>query len=204
MSKFLGAIGRGKTGGILLAAAGAALIFLLGWSAGQAAAQRQLYAALRESAAALPDPEHCALCGEITRHHALYLMDLATGRMDRLTVYETDPDRPWEVLPMDSQSTGTLQFQPCAGLTGVRDAAHTYTVDLPEDRALMDPAHFCRDCRTLLAGAVLERYVILDRYDPGCVRAYPVRRGSRVIRDYRVSVETRQGGRTLRVTGLLE
>lgn len=178
----------------------------MGWCAGQISTNRQAYAALWEAIATLPDPEHCALCGGITRHHALYLIDLSTGEMGRLTVYEAKPSCPWEVLPMDRQPTGTFRHQPCAGLMGIRDnGTCTCSVYLPEEYELMNPAHFCQNCRALLAGAGLEGYVILDRYDPTYVRAYPVRKNSsQVIRDYRVTVARMKGGAwELRVAGLL-
>lgn len=182
-----------------------ALAFALGWWAGRIATNRQAYAALWEAIVTLPDPEDCALCGEITRHHALYLIDLSTGEMDKLTVYEADLSRPWEILPMDRQPTGTFNFQPCAGLMGVRDTSlHTFAVTLPEERKLINPAHFCQNCRTLLAGIELEGYVILNHYDLNHVRAYPVHKNSnQVIRDYRVTVDKGKGGTwTLCVTGL--
>lgn len=194
-----------KRNSYLLAAAVAVLAFIMGWYAGQTATNRQAYAALWEAIAALPDPEHCALCGEITRHHALYLINLSTGEMDKIMVYEANPSRPWEILPMDKQPTGTFNFQPCAGLMGIRETGFdTCTIYLPEEYNLMNPAHFCQNCRVLLAGAGIEGYVILDCYDPNYVRAYPVCKGSNeVIRDYRVTVDKEKGGAwTLCVTGL--
>lgn len=190
----------------LLAAALAVLTFIMGWCAGRITTNRRAYAALWEAIVTLPDPEHCALCGEISRHHALYLIDLSTGEMDRLTVYEAEPSCPWEVLPMDRQPTGTFNYQPCAGLMGIRDTCtHTCTITLPEEYELMNPAHFCHRCRELLAGAGLEGYVILDRYGQNYVRAYPIRKdSSQVIRDYRVTVERIKGGAwELCVAGLL-
>lgn len=183
----------------------AVLIFALGWRAGRMEAHRQAYAALWEAMMTLPAPERCTLCEETTRRHALCLIDLSSGKMDELTVYETDPACRWEVLPMDRQPAETFRFQPCVGLTAVRDtSAQTCTVYLPETYEPINPARFCPNCRMLLAGAGLKGYVILDLYDLDHVRAYPVCKGEReVIRDYRVTVERGPIGWEMRVVGLL-
>lgn len=72
------------------------------------------------------------------------------------------------------------------------------------ERKLINPAHFCQNCRTLLVGIELEGYIILDHCDLNHVRAYPVRKNSnQVIRDYRVTVDKGKGGTwALCVTGL--
>lgn len=183
----------------------AVLAFALGWWVGRTDTSRHAYAALWEAMMTLPTPERCALCEETTRRHALCLIDLSSGEMDELTVYEADLDCPWEVLPMDRQPTGTFRFQPCVGLTAVRDtSAHTCTVYLPEAYEPINPACFCQHCRMLLAGAGLEGYVILDLYNLDHVRAYPVCKGKReVIRDYCVTVEQGLIGWEIRVAGLL-
>lgn len=181
-----------------------AVAFSLGWHAGLNAADRNAYAALWEAITDLPDPEQCALCGEGGQYHAPCLMNLSTGQMGELQVYAYGPTGQSKLDPREAQLSGTLSFLRCAGLTAIRDNdLHTCQVILPGERELMDPAHFCKKCRQLLAGAGLEGYAVLDLSDRGHIRAYPIR--DELIRDYRISVDSRQGGETgLCVTGLLE
>lgn len=184
-------------------AAAAAAAFALGWYAGSNASARKAYAALWEAMIDLPDPERCALCWEGIRYHAPCLVDLSTGRMGEMTVYTRDPSKQGEIAPMEEQQTGTFTFQLCAGLLGVRDTCtHTYKITLPKEKALLNPALYCKECRELLAGAGLEGYVIVDLYDRDSVQAYPIR--DVVIRDYRISVSGQKDGRrNVCVTGLL-
>lgn len=184
-----------------------AVVFSLGWYAGGNAADRNAYAALWEAIVALPDPEQCALCHEGRQYHAPCLIDLSTGRMGEMRAYTYDPAPQGGLDPREVEFSGTLSFLPCAGLTAVRDnGLHTCQVTLPEEWELMNPAHFCKECRLLLAGAGLEGYAVLDLYDLDNKLAYSTRRGGlEVIRDYRVSVDSgKDGGLEVRVTGLLE
>lgn len=180
-----------------------AVAFFLGWYAGINAADRNAYAALWEAITGLPDPEQCALCGEERQYHAPCLINLSTGQMGEMQVYTYGPTGQGRLDPREAELSGTLSFQRCAGLTAIRDNGfHTCQVTLPEERELMNPALFCRDCRLFLAGAGLEGYTILDLYDPDYIQAYPIRDGT--IRDYRISMDNCKGGETeLCVTGLL-
>lgn len=176
------------------------MAFILGWCGGSRATERNAYAALWEAIVDLLDPEQCALCGEGMRYHAPILINLSTGQMGEMQVYTDHPFRQGEIAPMEAQQTGTFNFQICAGLMAARDTSnHICQVSLPAEKEPMNPVHFCKGCRQLLAGAGLEGYVIVDLYDLAHIRAYPVRRGGHeVIRDYRVSV-TGEEGAILRV-----
>lgn len=196
-----------KNGRNLLGIAAICVSFALGWFAGANATDRRAYAALWEAVAVLPDPEQCALCGEGMRHHAPCLMDLSTGQMGELKVYTDHPTRQGELAPSGLQQTGTFTLFPCAGLRAIQDTcAHTCEVVLPQERDLMDPAHFCGPCRQLLAEAGLEGYVLVDLYDPDHIRAYPLPyQGIEIIRNYRISTVSRQPNiQSLCVTGLPE
>ncbi len=182
------------------------MAFGLGRRFGANDTDKKAYAAVWEAVSTLPEPERCALCSEGIRYHAPCLINLSTGEMDELTVYQPNPAHPGEITPMEQQPTGTFNFQPCAGLMGARDTcSHTCTVMLPEETGLMNPALFCSECRKLLAGVWLDGYAVVDLYDLDHVKAYPVRRGeSTVIRDYRVSVGKEHNGiLELCVVGLL-
>lgn len=177
--------------------------FALGWYAEGIYEERKVNA-LWEAIADLPDPERCALCGEGIRYHAPCLLDLSTGQMGEMVVYTPHRSIQGEIAPMETQKTGTFNYQPCAGLLGVRDTCnHTFKVTLPGKQELMNPALFCQECRQLLAEAGLEGYVIVDLYDLDHIQAYPIQ--DNVIRDYRISVtKGADGALEPCVTGLLE
>ena len=159
------------------------------------------------SVAAAPEPERCALCGggDETRYHAPALVDLATGAVGELQVYDPDPQRPGELAGV--QRTGTFSLGMCAGIVTRRDTStQTCRADLPRKTAPMDPAHFCRRCRALLAETATEGYLLADLYDLEYIQVYPIAPGQDyIIRDYTVSVtqETKAGGPTLTVRGRL-
>lgn len=180
------------------------VVFSLGWYAGIDANNRKAYAALWEAIVALPDPEQCALCNAERGHQALSLINLSTGEVGQMEVYVYGATKQGKLDPREAQVSGTFSFQQCAGLTAIRDTDfHTCQVTLPEERELMNPALFCKECRLLLAEAGLEGYVIVDLHNRDNTQAYPLR--GKVIRDYRVSVTKRKDGRSdVYVTGLLE
>lgn len=180
------------------------VVFSLGWHAGTGAANRNAYAALWDAIVALPDPEQCALCSAERGRQALSLINLSTGEIGQMEVYVYGATKQGKLDPREAQFSGMYAFQSCAGSTAIRDPdLHTCQVYLPEERELMNPAHFCKECRLLLAGAGLEGYVIVDLYDQDNVQAYPLR--YEIIRDYRVSVSNRKdGGPEVCVTGLLK
>lgn len=178
--------------------------FALGWRAGANATDQKAYAALWEAIMELPTPERCALCSESVRYHAPCLLDLSTGQMGEMVAYTPHRSIQGEIAPMEMQETGTFNFQPCAGLLGVRDTCnHTFKVTLPEEQKLMNPALFCRECRQLLAEAGLKGYVIVDLYDLEHIRTYPIQ--GDMIRDYQITVVNRKDGSVdVCVTGLSE
>lgn len=182
-------------------------IFALGWHSADIYEERIAYDALLESIRTLPEPEQCALCSEEIPYHAPCLLNLSTGQLGELTVYTNDPTRPGELAPPEMQQTGTFNFQPCAGLMGIRDTcAHICRVTLPAKRQRMDPALFCMGCRLLLAGSGSEGYAILDLYDLPFLQVYPICKGKRTkIRDYRVTVtDGEEGSLDVCVTGRLD
>lgn len=56
-------------------------------------------AAFWKVVATTPEPECCAICedGNGNRYHAPVLVNLSTGVLRELEIYDRDPRRPWEV-----------------------------------------------------------------------------------------------------------
>lgn len=179
----------------LIAAGG--MVFGMGWYAAGVYEEQRAYAALWKEMESVPEPEQCALCGKGMRYHAPCLIDLSTGQMEEMKVYTNYPTKQGELASAELQETGTFQFQPCAGLVGVRDTCnHTCEVTLPKGRRQINMSLFCKGCRLLLHQTWLDGYAIVDLYDLDDVRVYPVQNNT--IRDYCISVTKGKEG-TLRV-----
>lgn len=133
-----------------------------------------------------PEPEQCALCGGL-KCHAPCIVDLATGEVGELEIFEPHPTRVGEIA--EEQRGGIFAFLPCVGQRAVQDQnARTCTVELPKNRAKMNPRYFCKSCRKLLAG--MRGYVLADLYDLSNIRVYPIKDGAvEAIRGYTVTAE---------------
>lgn len=193
----------------LLELGGMTLLLLLftffGFFLGMISAVKEL--AVWEALVTASEPEVCALCenGNGVRYHAPCLVNLTTGAVGELRVYDPDPRRRGEIAAV--QQAGTFSLMSCAGAEAVRDTdAHTCRATLPKKGGNMAPGHFCRACRALLADTAKEGghalanvvrsgYILVDLYDLTDIRLYPIREGADyAVREYEVSV-FRQGGR---------
>lgn len=130
--------------------------------------------------------KECVLCTE-PPHHAPCLLNLATGEMGELTVYDSHPAD--GKMLSDEQMTGTFSFLYCAGLTGYRDTAcELCHFDIPVNIDKYNPFHFCNDCRSLLASYKNHAFVLVDTFDEGSPLILPI--NDSVIyelRSYRIS-----------------
>lgn len=128
-------------------------------------------------------PKECILCTE-PPHHAPCLLNLATGEMGELTVYEIHRN-----LLLEEQTTGTFSFLHCAGLTGYRDTAcELCHFDIPVDANKYNPAHFCTDCRKLLGSFKNHAYVLVDTFEKDSPLILPITESvTYELRYYRIS-----------------
>ena len=151
-----------------------------------------------------PAPERCALCenGDRLRYHAPCLVNLATGEVGELAVYDPDPVQAGEIAA--TQTTGVMRWSFCAGLSAICNTdARTCSAILSEPQPL-DPSHFCEDCRATLESVATDGYVLADLYAKDTMQLYPVTPGAEyTIRDYTVSItENAESNRsTVLVTG---
>ena len=146
-------------------------------------------------------PKECVLCTE-PPHHAPCLLNLATGEMGELTVYDTHGK-----LLSEEQMTGTFSYLHCAELTGYRDTAcELCHFDIPVDADKYNPAHFCSDCRKLLASYKNQAFVIVDTFDKSSPLILPLEESvTYELRCYRVSTvyNVERSRYELNVQGLL-
>ena len=158
--------------------------------------------------ATTPEPECCAVCedGNGNRHHAPVLVNLSTGTMRELEIYDRDPRRPWEVAEEQHWDDWVFTFIDGNATMSWSSEDHTNIAHIGEEVGKLEPALFCHDCRALLAETASEGYVLLDMYDLENIQAFAIENGEDYeIRDYTVSIykDKENGGLSVEVTGHL-
>lgn len=131
-------------------------------------------------------PKECILCTEAP-HHAPCLLNLSTGEIGELTVYDTNPFNSKTLS--DEQTTGTFSFLHCAGLIGYRDTAcELCRFDIPCDADKYEPSYFCRRCRNALASYRNHAFVLVDTFEAGEPLILPISKSvTYEMRCYRIS-----------------
>lgn len=165
-------------------------------------------AAFWKYVATTPEPELCTVCedGNGVRYHAPALINLNTGMVWELEIYDNDPRRPWEIAEEQHWNDGTFRFLDGNAAMSWSSEYHTNIAHIGDDLERFAPAHFCHDCRALLAEADNEGYALLDMYDLENIRAFAIEDGAEyTIRDYTVSIykDKENGGLSVEVTGHL-
>ena len=136
----------------------------------------------------VPEPEQCAFHDLAGRYHAPVIMNLATGEIAEMSMYDPDPERQW--LLNANQRTGYFRFFRGAGLNGYVDGGIACHVDISGAGVAMEDGLFCRKCRLLLAVAEKRGFAILDLHDPEHIRPYAIIKGQEYeINGYTVSIE---------------
>ena len=158
--------------------------------------------------ATTPEPECCAVCekGNGNRYHAPVLVNLSTGTMRKLEIYDSDPRRLWEVAEEQRWDDWVFTFIDGNATMSWSSEDQTNIAYIGEKVGKFAPALFCHDCRALLADTATEGYALLDVYDLENIQAYAVENGAEyTIRDYTVSIykDKENGGLKVEVTGHL-
>lgn len=118
-----------------------------------------------------PEPEFCALCHPAP-YHAPCLVNITTGEITELDIYEAHAVKVGEVSP--TQSGGYMRLSMAGGVF-VHSSPDTQTANtsIPIEKARLNKAEFCFDCRKLLASAKT-KYVLADLYDPDNIIIYDI------------------------------
>ena len=161
-----------------------------------------------KSLAITTEPEICSICqkGDGIRYHAPVLVNLSTGRIRELKIYDNDPRTTWEVAEEQRWDDWVFTVIDDNATMSWSSVDHTNVAHIGEGLAKFNPSYFCRECRALLAETGNRGYFILDLYDLGNIQGFAVKAGSEyTIRDYTVSIykDSNNGGLTVEVTGHL-
>ena len=107
-----------------------------------------------------PNPKRCAICDSIP-HHAPALVNLATGEVGELVVYEPHPIKGGELN--EYQQGGTFSFIYVAGLHGYQDTSTWEThISVPVNENEYEEKFFCKSCRELLLDCTDLGYILAD------------------------------------------
>ena len=111
-----------------------------------------------------PNPKRCSICDSIPMH-APALVNLATGEVGELTVYDPHPFKVAELNPY--QQGGTFSFIYVAGINGYSDTANWEThITIPTNENEYEEKFFCNACRERIAAHTDKGFLLLDLRTP--------------------------------------
>ena len=111
-----------------------------------------------------PEPERCAICDSIP-FHAPALVNLATGEVGELAVYDPHPFKVAELN--EYQQGGTFSFIYAAGLNGYSDTANWEThITVPLNENEYEEKFFCKACRERISSHTHKGFLLLDLRTP--------------------------------------
>ena len=111
------------------------------------------------------------------RFHAPCLLELSTGELTELEIYEPCHRYSGEQAPDQDMDYNVMTFGG-SGLPLFIDRMEEIQrcgAYLPEKAGgEIEPSYYCRDCRAKLTKVATQGYVLLDLYDLDAIQVYPV------------------------------
>ena len=150
-----------------------------------------------------PNPKRCAICDSIP-YHAPALVNLATGEVGELSVYEPHPFKVAELNPY--QQGGTFSFIYVAGINGYSDAANWEThITIPTNENEYEEKHFCKACRERISGHTEKGFLLLDLRTPESFSIISLESDViQTVRCYEIQTKQRLDESEIIVHGILE
>lgn len=120
------------------------------------------------------EPDFCAL-GHDAPLHAPSLLNIETGNLTELRIYEPHPHKAGELAT--SQQGGYIGISMSGGVYFTYNPdAQTAKTTIPLDQSRLHKSEFCKDCRKLLADSK-QNYVLVDAYDQENISVYDIVEG---------------------------
>lgn len=149
-------------------------------------------------------PTQCAICSELKRH-APCLLNLNTGAIGELEIYEPHPYKVGEIS--EKQDSSTFSFVSVVGIRGTRTSSPwELKLNVPMNGDRTQSRHYCFDCREVLSD-YKKGYVVLDLYNPEKPTVLPIYDGATYsIRCYSVSISVDEKNQAyeLKIVGTLD
>ena len=142
----------------------------------------------------IPEPEQCSMCAGLP-YHAPCIINLSTGEMLELAVYEPHPFVVGELA--EEQQVETFSFVRGAGVEGYKLSGESITITIPMVADTMAEKHFCKSCRERLASCTSQGYALVDLKDVANPVIYAIDTDLQVsFRCYNISVhEAKEDGK---------
>lgn len=129
---------------------------------------------------------HCYICDSLP-YHAPCVINLSTGRVLELAVYDNDPVRQGELA--ESQTSGYFSFTGSAGMVAMKDAGRSCSINIPSDPVEINPSLFCNTCLEALNQFSNNGIVLADLYDLANIHYYIIEEGTEYsLRDYKITI----------------
>lgn len=140
----------------------------------------------------IPEPEQCSLCAGLP-HHAPCIINLSTGELLELAVYEPHPFIVGELAGV--QQSETFSFVRGAGVKGYKLSAESITITVPMVADKMKEKHFCNSCRGRLSSCAGQGYALVDLKDAENPVVYAITTDLQVsFRCYNITVREAKEG----------
>lgn len=141
---------------------------------------------------------NCCLCKSVPQH-APCIVNLSTGRILELQVYESDPFAVAELA--QTQREGYFFFLHDAGVEGYIDGARQAKVHVPKESAPMNPQYFCAECTEILSDYLDQGFALVDTANLASIKAYPIEDGAAFsVRCYDITVSLTEDAEKYEVT----
>lgn len=145
-----------------------------------------------------PEPEQCSLCAGLPCH-APCIINLSTGEMLELAVYEPHPFIAGELA--EEQQSETFSFMRGAGVEGYKLSAESIIIKVPMNADKMEDKLFCNSCRERLGDCRDRGYALLDLKDAKNPVPHKIDADTQVsFRCYSISVRESQEDGTFEIT----
>lgn len=141
---------------------------------------------------------HCYICDGL-RYHAPCLLDLSTGNILELSVYENNPTTQGELA--QNQTTGHFSFMRSGSMTAARNTGVSCSATIPSISQKMDCSLFCDACRISLEYIPNNGIILADLYDLNNIQYFVIDEGANYsFRNYQISIDKKLDSTQLEIT----
>ena len=145
----------------------------------------------------IPEPEECALCDAFPRH-ALCLVDLNTGELRELEIYQPHHTKVAELS--DEQYGGYMSLVHFGDISGILLGANRVEMEAPANATGIQEGIFCKNCRQLLKDNKCQGYILADLRNPATPSVWPIKDEiSFSVRCYEIDITKSDDSETLTI-----
>lgn len=142
--------------------------------------------------------KHCYICEGLS-YHAPCLIDLSTGHILELSVYDNDPITQGKLAK--DQTTGHISFTMSGDMLAITDAGNSAQISISTVPKDMNVDLFCDACQQAIHSLPNSGIVLADLYEREHIRYYILEDGSEYsFRDYMISIEQYNDNSKLQIT----